>query len=65
VQDDEKIVVDEIHQRIDMLKQRRRNDKISQILSSAAEGDLVSLTAALKVVWNLFPCFNFLEFSNC
>jgi hypothetical protein len=52
LQDDEKeiLVDDEIHQRIDALKQRRRNDKINQILSAAAEGDLISLKAALKVL---------------
>jgi len=48
--DDEKEVVvdDDIHQRIDALKQRRRNDRINQILSAAAEGDLMSMKAALK-----------------
>jgi hypothetical protein len=51
MQDNEKevIIVDEIHQRIDTLKQRRRNDKINLILSSAAKGDLETMTTALKV----------------
>jgi hypothetical protein len=42
-------VGDNIHQRIDLLKQKRKNDKINQILSAAAKGDLVSIKAALKV----------------
>ena len=51
MQDNEKevIIVDEIHQRIDTLKQRRRNDKINLILSSTAKGDLETMTTALKV----------------
>jgi hypothetical protein len=51
MQDDEKDIVvdDEIHQRINELKQRRRNDRINQILSAAAEGDLTAMKAALKV----------------
>ncbi len=51
MQDDEKDIVvdDEIHQRINELKQRRRNDRINQILSAAAEGDLKAMQAALKV----------------
>ena len=51
LQDDEKEATfgDEIHQRIDALKQRRRNDRINQILSAAAIGDLLAMKAALKV----------------
>jgi hypothetical protein len=51
LQDDENDATfgDEIYQRIDALKQRRRNDKINQILSAAAEGDLLAMKAALKV----------------
>ncbi len=44
------MVDDDIHQRINALKQRRRNDRINQILSAAAEGDLASMKAALKVL---------------
>jgi hypothetical protein len=51
MQDDEKDVAfdDDIHQRIDALKQQRRNDRINQILSAAADGDLMLMKAALKV----------------
>jgi hypothetical protein len=58
----EVVVVDEIHQRIDTLRRRRRNDKINQILSSAAKGDLVSMTAALKVQ---LKCVETMPLSSC
>ncbi len=65
MQDDEKKIVadDEIHQRIDTLKQRRKNDKINQILSAAAEGDLVSMTAALKVQLEIVVSMPFYHFA--
>ena len=40
---------DELHQRINALKERRKNDKINLILYAAAKGDLSGLTDALKV----------------
>ena len=59
LQDDEREVVvdDDIHQRIDALKQRRRNDRINQILSAAADGDLTSMKTALKVQITNFMFF--------
>ncbi len=40
---------DELHQRINDLKERRRNDRINVILNAAANGDLAGLSEALKV----------------
>ncbi len=68
MQDDEKDVVvdDDIHQRISALKQRRRNDRINQILSAAAEGDLASMKAALKVqICTAFPFTKYKSLIKC
>ena len=40
---------DELHQRINDLKERRRNDRINLILNAAANGNLAGLSEALKV----------------
>ena len=40
---------DELHQRIEALKIRRRNDRINKILYSASKGDLAGMKEALKV----------------
>ena len=40
---------DELHQRIEALKIRRKNDRINKILYCAAKGDLVGMKLALKV----------------
>ncbi len=40
---------DELHQRINDLKERRRNDRINLILNAAANGDLPGLKEAMKV----------------
>jgi hypothetical protein len=40
---------DELHQRINDLKERRRNDRINVVLNAAANGNLVGLSEALKV----------------
>ena len=45
----EKLSGDELHQRIETLKIRRRNDRIHKILFSAAKGDLNGMKEALKV----------------
>ena len=47
----EKLSGDELHQRIETLKIRRRNDRIHKILFSAAKGDLNGMKEALKVCW--------------
>jgi len=39
---------DELHQRINDLKERRRNDRINLILNAAANGNLAGLSEALK-----------------
>jgi hypothetical protein len=44
-----KIGGDELHQRINALKERRKNDRINLILYAAARGDLAGLKDALKV----------------
>jgi hypothetical protein len=45
----EKMSGDELHQRIEALKIRRRNDRINKILYSASKGDLTGMKEALKV----------------
>jgi hypothetical protein len=40
---------DELHQRIEALKIRRRNDRINKILYCAARGDLNEMKESLKV----------------
>ena len=52
IQDDDKegIFVDDMHQVIYQLKQRRINDTINMILSASCVGDLESLKLSLKVV---------------
>jgi hypothetical protein len=47
--DNDRPFEDEMHARIDQLKQRRNNDRTNMILSAAARGDLASMKLALKV----------------